>query len=495
MSSTGKARLLACSFLVKAKSTEPLARDGGSLVPASFWETPPCSALHFQRSEHQLQLHISMSSTPQPLFSTLRFIESTGQPCETKKRIASKACESCRRRKKRCFHAPENQTDISGDAENNEDEDQSRGRLANESQSPAGLNGGSQRPAGLGRPYQASIPERDPRPRSTGSAAAPTHSRFIGDLNPAVELLSATTPTGQPKNSVGVWHNEAAEHSNTDGGASMFSPMSPFHGCPESMQEHLRSLVKFQCLEVLPSRQKFEILEAFYFENVHPILPCVDQTLYWQSPVNNPTKILQEQIVCLVTCPNPSLRALLKLPGSEGTLLPADFARKIVNGMRLSIEMALVQDKTVVIQALTAMSLIAYGRESLELTPQFFIRAVQHGYTIGLHQPGDVQRNEKTAGLFCSVWSMDRLHAAMQGRPVIMHEADMAKSPKVESASQHAGFRVLVDIAILLDEVISLYRPEASSVEIPDDKFPSFEEILDECGATHLSAHLIGMCP
>lgn len=97
--------------------------------------------------------------------------------------------------------------------------------------------------------------------------------------------------------------------------------------------------------------------------------------------------------------------------------------------MRLTIDLALVFDSIVLIQALTTMSLFVYGRESLELTSRVLFHAVQLAYAIGLHQPGDAEQDEKVAGLFGFLWSIDHLHAAIQGRPVVMHEVDMAKNP------------------------------------------------------------------
>lgn len=434
-------------------------------------------------------------SSSQPAFSTIRFVQATGQSSENKKRTAAKACDYCRRRKKRCFHAPENHQ---GSA-NGADEDGAGGEptnLAHDDRfSSSRLN---QVHGGHNSSSTQKMPQAgDKTTPLSGYSVASIHSAhpsFIGDLNPAVELLTAIAPSRQPKNNVGVWHTEAAEQSHLEGDLNLFSPLSLFSEGDPSGQCRLQAFARTQCLDVRPSWQEFEILEAFYFENVHSILPCIDKDVYWSSPADSPARVLQQQIISLMTCPNPSLKGLLKLPGTEGTLPPADFARKTVAAMRLSIEMALVADKTVVIQALTAMSLVAYGRESLELTPQFFIRAVQHGYTIGLHQPGDVQRNERTAGLFCSVWSIDRLHAAMQGRPVIMHEVDMAKAPQEEAAGQEPGFKVLISIAMLLDKVIGLYRPGACAIEIPDEDFCSFEEILEKCNAVDLPAHFVGTC-
>lgn len=274
----------------------------------------------------------------------------------------------------------------------------------------------------------------------------------------------------------------------------MFTPASLFHTISGSHQRLFSPVLHEQTCTVRPFKEDFEALELFYLNNIHPILPCISLPQYGKSQANTPERIIQEQIICILACTNLAVRSNLRLTGSGHQLTPTEFARKIIESMRLSIELALISDRFIVIQALTAMSLIIYGRESIELAPQFFVRAVCQGLTLGLHQPGEERRDEMVSGLFCYLWSIDRLQAAIHGRPVIMHTIDMAKTPLESARGQEPGFRVFVFISVLLDKVIALYRPNASLTEIPDGEFPSYEEVLTECGALELPARLLGIC-
>lgn len=124
------------------------------------------------------------------------------------------------------------------------------------------------------------------------------------------------------------------------------------------------------------------------------------------------------------------------------------------------------------------------GPHSLEFSSTFLPRAVHLAYTIGIHQPINAERDQKVAGLFSSLWSVDRMQAAMHGRPVLMHELDMAKSPCECSQQCSSGFRTLAYITTLQDSVTALYHPRAEASEFPDSNFSTFNETLDTCGST-----------
>lgn len=244
-------------------------------------------------------------------------------------------------------------------------------------------------------------------------------------------------------------------------------------------------------LHARPAEPHYRALEKFYFDSIDPILPAVDTSQYRNSPIGSPERILQEQIICILASLNPQVAEHLQLPNHDSPLSLTEFARKVVGGMRLTIELALVTDKTLVIRALVAMSLITYGPESIDLTSQYFVRAVHLAYTIGVHLPQDQARDQRVAGLFCYIWSIDRLHAAIQGRPIFLHEIDMGKRPRDCMRSQTPGFQTLVYIATLLDRTIGLYRPGAVEREITDVEFPTFEEIMTECGALGLPDNML----
>jgi hypothetical protein len=271
----------------------------------------------------------------------------------------------------------------------------------------------------------------------------------------------------------------------------MFTSSSLLHNASQPTQVLLAPLIEELCTNLRPTIIHYQALEDFYFESIEPILPAIDRTLYQHSPLESPARMLQEQIICILASLNPAVKEHLRLPNHDVLLSPADFARKLVGGMRLTIELSLVPDKTIIIRALIAMSLMTYGPESIDLTSQYFVRAVHLSYTIGIHLPQDQIRDQRVAGLFCYIWSIDRLHAAIQGRPIFMHAIDMGKHPRDCMVSQTPGFQTLVYIATLLDKTIALYRPGAMQTEIIDLEFPTFEEIITECDALTLPGNLL----
>lgn len=440
-----------------------------------FGREPLCSVLGISRRfllrpKSSTPTLIAKMSTIEPLYSTLRFVSSSGPPSSGKRRIAQHACDRCRQRKKRCFNGDNAVTDDAGDA----------GRVS--STEPGDADATKNTNHHILDVASGMIDV------SNGNAASNSHPRYIGDLNPEVELLAATEPNQVPKNSTGVWHSESVQNSHESGDKHVAAPWSILHGLPLGTQESLLPLLRQQCLETIPTRENFLELERYYFERIHSLLPSIDEAIYRSSLVGSPTENLQKQCVCLLASTSLSMRQYLRLGNDLRTLQPNEYARRVVGAMRLIIDLALVTDKIVLIYALTTMSLFVYGRESLELTSQYFFRAVQVAYSIGLHQPRDTKQDEKVAGMFSYIWSIDRLHAAMQGRPIVMHEIDMAKSPLSCAVDQQAGFKVLVHIAALLDKVIGLYRPTALRKEIPDEEFPLFEEVLEKCNALTLRA-------
>lgn len=416
-------------------------------------------------------------SADKPLFTTLRFIPSNGDPESGIRRIAAQACDTCRRKKKRCTHTP--------------------GALAsprpvtgNERTSPtsapitdATVSLRTDRSDDAVRPFKR-IRTSDERP--TTSRSEPSHSRFIGDLNPDVELLSGSAPNGSFRNNVGVWHRDEVHSSRPADSGDMFTASSLLGVASHTCRKRLAPLIEELCLNVRPPLLHFQAMEKFYFASIDPILPAVDAAQYRDSPLGSPAKNLQDQIVCILASLNPLMAGNLMLSIDDGLLSPADFARKVIGAMRLAIELALVSDKTVIIRALIAMSLVTYGPETIDLTSQYFVRAVHLAYTIGIHLPQDEARDNRVAGLFCYIWSIDRLHAAIQGRPIFIHEIDMGKHPRDCMVSQSPGFQALIYIATLLDKTIELYRPGAVAREISDVDFPTFEEIATDCGALDL---------
>jgi hypothetical protein len=92
--------------------------------------------------------------------------------------------------------------------------------------------------------------------------------------------------------------------------------------------------------------------------------------------------------------------------------------------MRLIIEMGLVKDKIVLIQALALMSQFTDNPVGDDTSPQLCGRAVHHVQTLGLHlkRRQEDERGSYNTTLLCCIYSIDRMNAAFHGRPTLMHE-------------------------------------------------------------------------
>lgn len=448
--------------------------------------------------------------------SARQFIFAPPNSDVAKRKAVARACESCRRRKKRCIHE-ENHEDTMSRASRQPKETSTQiaglGTPAHpnphRASSPT-LNtrrdGSADSPgAMLAAPQEAGPPMEQDEPASVPFRQFDSDSddrpptRFIGHLNPEGAFLAATSPASRrgqvDSHQVGVWHTEKEPRvSNDTKPSSLASPLSLLHSSSILAQKVVLPVMEDQGLGTLPPKHHLEGLERFYFENIYPLLPLVDETDHKTQPDDHPSRILRTQGICLLASMNASMASHLLLPDSNEPQSHAAFGSKIFAAMRINIEMALVKDRLTLIRAWAMMSLYSSGPSSLEQSSQAFTRAIQLTFTVGLHLNRDINDDGSRKRLYACIWVLDRLHAAIHGRPVAMHAADMAGSPIDCVGENHRAFKVLVNIAILLDEVIGLYRPGSSTFEIPDEDFPDFEDIVDRCGASEVPISLQSEC-
>lgn len=458
--------------------------------------------------------------------SSLKFVHTNPIGYNSRSKKRTRACENCRRQKRRCVHTPSStvgpaRQGVSPSAESDglslSPSDAARTGTVPQGAAPQiaadfppaveepSIQIASALPNEQPGQRDSTVYQSEPTPGVTSEpqhpanvSSSPGNLRFIGDLNPEVVLLSGTrAKSGLSPNAVGVWQPEPlALVSRQESDCATSSPASIFHYMPRVIRGLLLPLVREQCLEVLPPPTDLAALEAFYFNNIHGLLPSIDEQTFAASLAHAPSRVLQYQTICLLASTEPSLAHHLRLPTREGQLTSAEFGQELLSAMRLNVDMAMVHDKMILIRALTTMSLFGFGRQSIEASSQYFVRAVQISWNIGLHlQRGRDGAQSSQSSLFCYLWAIDKFLAAVHGRPTMMHERDLELSPLRCLDGQSPGFKVLVHIAHVLQDVISLYRPNATVTQIPREAIPSFEAILERTDALELPAHHLGWSP
>lgn len=230
-------------------------------------------------------------------------------------------------------------------------------------------------------------------------------------------------------------------------------------------------------------------------EEVHPLFPVLDihETGAGRPP---PVQVIQ-QAISLAASTSPRARPYLRLQASEGVLhTPRDFAAQISLALRTSLNLGFVTNKLVLLQTLAVLSLFTQLSGDRHHSAELTSRAVSYVHTAGLHL--DTRYNKKDdlyfSRLFCCIWVLDRLNAAFNGRPVLMHERDYGRNLEAVFQQHDPIFQLLLKVITVLDKVIALYRPVANDQkEGWESNFPSYEDLLIQTGPIRSSAQLLGM--
>ncbi|KAH6709444.1 hypothetical protein BKA61DRAFT_614263 [Leptodontidium sp. MPI-SDFR-AT-0119] len=408
----------------------------------------------------------------------------------SKRLQTSRACESCRRRKKRCIHG---ENVPSPPATFVQDDTASAGRQRIAESQPSVL----ERPEGVGAMDRQATSEATHHGHHEGvetNSPAARNPRFIGDLNPEGIFLAATSPDATRgaslDDSIGVWLNSSL---NSHGGPQKTShlsqpPSSLFYRSGSLIQKVLVPMLEQECLSTIPPPDGLEALARIYFDKVYPIFPVVSESTLQGAHLSTPARILLQQGVCLAASKNHVARQHLSISDTI-PLSCRVFGEKVSGAMRMTIEMGLVTDKIVLIQALALLSQFTDDPPGEDLSSQFCMRAVHQVQSLGLHIKGQEEHADAAnTTLLCCIWAMDRMNAAFNGRPVSMHERDLRKDLDLCFQQQDPPFRLFLEVTALLDKIIELYRPLSLSGDAPvlGWEFPAFEDIVLRCGGSHI---------
>ncbi|KEZ40389.1 hypothetical protein SAPIO_CDS8246 [Scedosporium apiospermum] len=318
-------------------------------------------------------------------------------------------------------------------------------------------------------------------------------SRFVGNLNPESTFLADGPRTGEGytrSDPIGVW----VSRRGPSGGA-------PSLGTPATSRDllPLRSLLPGHSmdnfLKLVPPGSHYEGLKAIYLRDIHRMFPAMDLTILERSE-SIVSQTLSKQAICLAAGAHPDAKAFLIIGSESGNPMSySDFAHQISSAMRGILNAGLIVDRIQLIPILVILSLYTYSSEDRHLSAELAALAVSHTHTVGLHHQTPGTRSENSAylaTLFCCVWALDRLNAAFNGRPVMMHERDFGRDLQACISQQESCFRLLLENISLLDRAIQLYRPPA--LGLPNElvqKLPTFESLVEKAEAIAIDTRVL----
>ncbi|RMZ79921.1 hypothetical protein DV738_g3045, partial [Chaetothyriales sp. CBS 135597] len=363
--------------------------------------------------------------------------------------------------------------------------------------------------------------KRRHRPQRAYARASPSpsqdapdpDSRFIGNMNPEGVFLAARNPPDfrgqsldrnvgfwlaqkekEPRltNTPGVVEEAVADATSATSATSTAPPSSIFYGFDPALQQAVLPLLQSHCLSTRPPEPHRDALSSLYFQKFHPLFPILDRTGFESLAQDSPTRILLEQCICLVASADASVAHHLLLADDSQPSPRPEFGKRLFAALRIAIGIGMITSKIVLIQAFGLMSFFIQGRESCDTSSLLIGHATQHLQALGLH----IQTREQHAELdyagtlFCCIWMLDKLNATIQGRPVLMHERDIGRPLQQCIDAQTPAFTLVLHIVQFLDRIFHIYRPNVDDKEI-DSPFPSFEDLVIQCGATYVSTNML----
>ena len=307
---------------------------------------------------------------------------------------------------------------------------------------------------------------------------------------------SAISRASSQKGDVGIWLSSG--NFGDTGQSSQFITSRP----PAVMDRFLLPFVKEHCLCRLPPESDFHRLKMVYIQKVHPIFPIIP-VADLDNNSSHPCNVVLRQLVCLAAAADPEMAPHLRLAGRGGDVLaPQDFSHDISSAVRAILETSLITDRVLHIQALVMLSLYTQPTcpEEADLPAQLGGRAIHHIQTLGLHLLRyDAPNCDDLENLFCCVWALDRINAAVYGRPCLIHERDIGADIATCIKKRPPGCRLFLSVVQWLDSVIELYRPGPSEEASGSEKIayidlPVLEAMIVDADALKVPSPIIGKC-
>lgn len=333
----------------------------------------------------------------------------------------------------------------------------------------------------------------------------------MGDLNPeAVIRERLDSSSAKPfRDRIGLWISSPETQGDDDSNdkshhAQLSGAVEPSAGGQLSQQpiETIASFMRQQYAAALNSCERLPLttrdrLLPIYFSRLNHILPLLDKDSFLSAHSDGTASVFLERAICLVAAKDPEAVSSLRLTVDGPILSSRQFCSEVYKGLVVAVNAGLEPDRVASIRTLALMSLHCEGFEGAEAASMHLCQAIHLAQTAGLHlnRPGRAP-GDALSRLFWCLWTLDKMHASIGGRPVILADRDIGiEKPDINTPTSRSAFDVWLSISDMLAAVISFYRPGADHKVGWEDSFPTFEQIVganvrDDLDFMTLGAHL-----
>ncbi|KAI2468790.1 hypothetical protein F4781DRAFT_251063 [Annulohypoxylon bovei var. microspora] len=427
----------------------------------------------------------------------IRFLGDGGDGCGSKRKQVRRACDSCRRGKRRCRHDPSSDAPVQ------------QGDVIQKATVTADLPDGREYVHSSHRQSQELLGVRETHEQSQHSSPSTSTLRptvpFAGPSSAHSLLLSACAAPNMVAPGIDLDAAHRLPHFRVLRPSFQDMKAPPSERRPGVGPGYLPMVVRavlpyleIECLQMVPPRQDLDALIEIFKQEIHPILPIVDfgtQALTGPASSENPASIIMRQAICLAVCKNASARQHLNLPEHENanTLAhtPRSFADMLFGALKIAQDIGLVGDRVEPVQVLALMTFHSYGPDGDDEVARLFNQAVHFAYSAGLHYPSRQESSipeARRVELLCSLFALDKIIAMTSGRPTIIHSSEICL-PAYDGVVMKAlspGLRLFFRLSQMLDRVLDLYRARLAD-EMAKEKcvweasWPEFEDLARDC--------------
>lgn len=381
-------------------------------------------------------------------------------PGEPRRKRASKACEDCQRRKKRCDHLDSLPKDF---------------QPHSNSPPPTLLSAAETR--GLPKAHESFVTELNSFTQS------PEPIR-VGDYHPEsilTELSASPAELNAQRQPADDEPNPVTSHSNIKSfrqsqrwqfDSVRFSslPISP----------NLKAYIaETGAIRILP-RSTQDGLVTTYITSIDCLVPILDGSDVLRKYGNDKLSPLLVNATCLLACKAAQAAPYLRLTEKGPLLRPQEFAKTLYNGLDIAMRLDLEPDRLVRVQILALMSQYHDGRGGVREASSRLSQAIHDSWVLTLHYDIPVRRDQlQCRYIWWTLRALDRLNACLQGCPPMISDRD-AQTPPPSPGQGHRSDVSLMTYRLgdLQDDVIETYRPHSEKRgKISLQDFPSLRQI------------------
>ncbi|KFA45432.1 hypothetical protein S40293_10102 [Stachybotrys chartarum IBT 40293] len=417
-----------------------------------------------------------------------KFVQDNVNGVGTKRKLGAGPCDTCKRRHKRCSHNEAHRMSSSPESPS----DRPLPSISETSAEGPGLISRT-----ISQENFSQHRDTQPFARQTQPPTNDAHVRFVADLSPeSAFIINAKHPLGDgniSKHGVGLWlgqEHEArpSELAPEDETRVTVVPAEVLDGSAGQLLllSTLRPALRRECMATLPADCQVAVLMDLYYEKIDPIFPLLSQEP-WEKHGTMET-IALKQCICLVASLDPIMAPHLRLPHTDQVLPQQEFRARIAAAVKQALDLGFITDEIVLMQVCTLMSMYVEKQGFGELSTYYCAQAILHEQTLGFHVgwPDGKAGGERSRRLFWCIWVLDRLNAATNGRPTVIHRSDMDRKVIESVEDQPPPFKLLIRIAQFLDHTISLYRPGTMLQDQSGKVDDTFEGLVEASGAQNL---------